>query len=187
MWVIFLVPTVSFILNVYSLYLHYYEHRSNFLFYNLELLTETILLYYFFYLIIKNVLVRKIILFTGVLYIIVWILSLVKFGDRSFFSGCVNFENITVLGLIIYYYYEQIIILNSVFIYADPMFWIVTAFFIYIAGTFFLILYMPSFGLLEQGKYYILNYVFTIIRTILLSTAILIKQRFSKIESNNLI
>jgi hypothetical protein len=94
----------------------------------------------------------------------------------------------TVLGLIIYYYYEQIVIINTAFIYAEPTFWIVTAFFIYIAGTFFLYLFIPSFDLVEQEKYYgIFNSIFTIIRTILISVAIFIRPGFSKIDSNNLI
>lgn len=170
---------------MFALYLLYYQHKSNFLFYNVYQLAESISLYYFFYLIIKNVAIRKIILFLSILYIIFWMFSLFKFGNKSYFSGCTNFENMTVLGLIIYYYYEQIIIINSAFIYAESTFWIITAFFIYIAGTFFLYLYIPSLDLLEQERYYVLNYIFTIIRTVLLSVAIFIKPGFTKIEKIN--
>lgn len=188
LWVIYFLITLSFINDFYALYLLYYQHRSNFLFYNIYQLTETFLLYYFFYLIIKNAFVKKVILFLSIPYIILWLLSLLKFGDNSYFSSCTNFENITVLGLIIYYYYEQIIIINTAFIYAESTFWIVTAFFIYIAGIFFLFLYIPSLNLPENEKYYVLTYIFTIIRTVLLCVAIFIKPGFSKkIESNNFI
>ena len=136
----------------------------------------------------RSVFVKKIILLLSILYIVLWSYSFFKFGDKSYFSSCTNFENITVLGLAIYYYYEQIIVINSAFIYAETTFWIVTAFFIYIAGTFFLFLYIPSLSLPEQGKYYVLAYIFTIIRTVLLSVALLIKPGFSKkIDKNNLI
>lgn len=146
------------------------------------------MLYYYFSLVIKKTSVKRIIAFLSIPYIILWIVSLLKFGDKSYFSSCTNFENITILGLAIYYYYEQIIIINSAFIYAEAAFWIVTAFFIYIAGTFFLFLYLASLNLSEHGKYYVLAYIFTIIRTILLCIAIFIKPGFSrKVDSSNLI
>jgi len=139
-------------------------------------------------LIIKKTFVKRIIAFLSIPYIILWLLSLLKFGDKSYFSSCTNFENITILGLAIYYYYEQIIIINSAFIYAEAAFWIVTAFFIYSAGIFFLFLYMPSLNLPEQEKYYVLTYIFTIIRTVLLSVAFFIKPEYSKkINSNNFV
>ncbi|WP_026260111.1 hypothetical protein [Segetibacter koreensis] len=93
----------------------------------------------------------------------------------------------TILALIIYYYYEQIIIINSAFIYAEATFWIVTAYFIYIAGTFFLYLYMPSLNNAEQEQYYVLNYIFTIIRTLLICVALFVKPGSNKIDRNNLI
>ena len=186
LWVIFFLPTVSFVTNIYALYLRYYKHHSNFLFYNLEQLTEVFLLYYFFYRIIKSVRVRKSVFFLSFLYIVIWILSRLKFGDTRYFSSCTNFENITVLGLVMYYYYEQIIIINSAFIYAEPVFWIVTAFFIYVAGTFFLYLFISSFSLVEQERYYnILNPIFTIIRTLLICVAVFIQSDTNKLDRNN--
>lgn len=186
LWVIFFLPTVSFINNIYAFYLGFYEHRSNFLFYNLEQLTETYLLYYFFYFIVKNVIIRKVVLVLCILYLFLWIASLLKFGNTKYYSSCTNFQNMTVLGLVIFYYYEQIIIINSAFIYGESIFWIVTAFFIYTAGTFFLYLFIPSFDLAEQQKYYDgFNSIFTILRTILISVAIFVKKDNGKNDSNN--
>jgi len=67
--------------------------------------------------------------------------------------------------------------------------WIVTAFFIYIAGTFFLYLFIPSFNINEQREYYdIFNSIFTIIRTVLLCVAVFIKPGGgSNIVSNKII
>lgn len=179
--------TLYFFNDVYTLYLIYYKHKSNFLFYNILLLIETLSLYYFFSLIIKAHFLKKILFFLSIIFTVFWTFSLLKFGDKSYFSGCINFENISLLALAIYYYYEEIIIINSAFIYAELTFWIVTAYFIYMAGTFFLYLYIPSLNVLEQEKYYVLNYIFTIIRTILLSVAIFMKPGFSKTDRNNLI
>jgi len=185
--VIFFLVTLSFIHDFYALYLFYYQHKSNFIFYNIYQLTETISLYCFFCLIIRNTSIKKVIVFFGILYCIVWLLSFLEFGTKSYYTSCTNFENMTLLALAIFYYYEQIIIIDSAFIYAESTFWIVTAYFIYMAGIFFLYLYMASLSLEEQEKYYVLNYIFIIIRTILLSVALLIKPGFSKIDNKNLI
>lgn len=166
---------VLFIQDMYTLYLLYYKHRSNFLFYNIYQLAETMVLYYFLRNVINNSIARRVIPFFGLIYIAIWILSYLKFGDKSYFSSCTNFENMTVLVCTLYYYYKQITNTNSAFIYADTAFWTVTAFFISAAGTFFLYLYIASLSLEEKGKYYLLNYIFTIIRTFFLSVAIFIK------------
>lgn len=184
--VIIFLLTMSFINDVYALYLLYYQHRSNFLFYNLFLLIETISLYYFFSLIIKAAFFKKILFLLGAFFTVLWFFSFFKFGNRSYFYISNNFENISVLAIAIFYYYEQIIVINSAFIYAETTFWIVTSYFIYIAGTFFLYLYIPSFNSLEQQNYYdILNSIFTIIKTVFISIAIFLKPGFSKIDRTN--
>jgi len=71
----------------------------------------------------------------------------------------------------IYFYYEEIFLLNKPFIYLNPNFWIVSAYFLNASGTFFLLLYIPDLNATGQLKYYALNYMFLIIRSILLSIA----------------
>lgn len=185
--VIIILLAVCFINDVFSLYL-FYQQKSNFLFYNVFLLIETLSLYYFFSNIINNHVFQKMLLFLGIIFSIFWFFSLLKFGNKSYFYGCINFENISILPLAIFYYYEQIILINATFIYAESIFWIVTAYFIYFCGTFFLYLFIPSLNILEQKDYYdILNSIFIIIRTVLLSVAIFIKPGYSKINSSNLV
>ncbi|HSU51602.1 MAG TPA: hypothetical protein VLJ41_13450 [Segetibacter sp.] len=75
-----------------------------------------------------------------------------------------------------YFYYEKIFLLNEPLIYDNTTFWVVSAFFLNAAGTFFLLLYISTLPSKEdQEGYYNLNYVFTILRTILLSIAMLMK------------
>ena len=113
---------------------------------------------------------------------VLWALSFLKFGKRSYFYGCINFENLTVLAFALFYYFEQIVLINSIFIYAESTFWVVTAYFIYFSGTFFLYLYIPTLNENDQKTYYdILNSIFTIIRTALLSVAIFIKPGTKKL------
>lgn len=84
-------------------------------------------------------------------------------------------ENILILLTVIYFYYEQIIKVNLLNIFSQSQFWVVTAYFLYFAGTFFLILYIPSLNQKEQEQYYVMNYLFTIVRTLILCIAMLIK------------
>lgn len=175
---------LGFIADAYSLSL-FYQKKSNFLFYNIFLLIETITIYYFFSFIFKSLLLKKILFVLGIIFTVFWTFSLFKFGSQSYFWGCNNFENITILPIAIFYYYEEIIIINSVFIYAESVFWIVAAYFIYFSGTFFLYLYIPTLNTYEQTNYYnMLNSVFIIIRTVLLSVAVFMKPPLRKIDNN---
>jgi len=92
-----------------------------------------------------------------------------------YLNTCINFENISILSFSIYYYYTVTIKKNISYIYEETKFWIVTAYFLNSAGTFFLYLYISSLNRDDIEKYYTLNYVFTIIRTIVLSVALLMK------------
>lgn len=187
LWIIIVLIAIGSVTDSYSLYL-FYNKKSNFLFFNVYLLIETITLYYFFSLVIHSSVFKKVLLLLSIFFTVFWVFSLIKFSNQSFFYYCINFENISILAIAVFYYYEQIIIINSAFIYAESVFWIVTAYFIYIAGTFFLYLYIPAFDSAEQKDYYdILNAIFTIIRTMLLCVAILLKPGYSKIDSKNLI
>lgn len=166
----------------------YYQQKSNFLFYNIFLLIETLSLYYFFSGIITSLFFKKILFVLSIIFTVFWTFSHLKFGDKSYFYGSVIFENLSILPIAIFYYYEQMILISSAFIYAESIFWIVTAYFIYFSGTFFLYLYIPTLNVDEQEYYYnILNSIFIIIRTVLLCVAIFVKPGYNKINGNNLI
>ncbi|MGI8634590.1 MAG: hypothetical protein ACR2KZ_04220, partial [Segetibacter sp.] len=70
--------------------------------------------------------------------------------------------------------------LNNALIYNNIKFWTVAAFFVNAAGTFFLLLYIPTLPTRDQAAYYILSYIFTTIRTILLCIAMLMNNDNSK-------
>ncbi len=173
--VIFFLILLSFISDLYGIYA-ILQQKGNFIFYNTFILIETLSLYYFFSTIIKSTFIKKIIFFLEAAFTFIWLWLLLKNGKNVYFTNCLNIENISVLALIIYYYYEQVIVLNNPSGF-PARFWVVTAYFIYIAGTFFLFLYLPSLDTADQEKYYFINYLFTIIRTILLSIAMCINEK----------
>jgi len=145
--------------------------KSNYISFNTYLLIETICLYVFYQKIVFGKLVKKILSVVIILLVLFWINGFIKAGQNEFLYYSVTFENIFILVFAIYYYYEQVIILNKSYIYTKIRFWIVTAFFVNAAGTFFLLLYIPSLNNEDQQRYYLLNYLFVIIRTVLLSIA----------------
>jgi hypothetical protein len=90
-----------------------------------------------------------------------------------------SIENITILVFSTFYYYEQIIKKNTLSIESKTSFWLVSAYFIYSAGIFFLYIFLATLSKSDQEKYYTLNYVFTILRTILLSIGLIMHSDIS--------
>ncbi len=184
--VVFFLLAITFMFDVYGLYT-ISKHKENFLPYNLNLLIEAVCLYIFFYQIFKNIPLKKIILSTGVFFVLYWVYKFIRAGGSNVFLGtCETIKNISIFALAIYYYYEQVIKINATSVFSQPAFWVVTAYLIYIAGTFFLLLYLPSLSPYDQEKYYVLNYAFVVIRTILLSVAMFMKADDPQATTNKL-
>lgn len=180
--VIFLLLIANFITDIYSLY-QLFRLDTNFVAFNIYLLFETLCLFIFFRNIIKEKKVKKALSFIISVFVVFWIYDFAKFGRKEFLYNSVTFENIFILVFAIYYYYEQIIKSNSALIYTQTRFWVVSAYLVYISGTFFLLLYIPSLDSKQQVKFYLLNYLFIIIRTILLSIAMFMKDNNGQKEN----
>jgi hypothetical protein len=128
-------------------------------------------LFVFYRKIISNKVVKTFLSVFIAFFIVYWSVAFYRNTQKSFLYDCVTIENVFILVTAIYYYYEQIFVLNKAFIYRNATFWIVAAFFVNAAGTFFLLLYLSSFKLSVRENYYVINYLFIIIRTILLCIA----------------
>ncbi len=169
--VVFFLLALTFMIDLYGLYA-IWKQINNCLTYNVNLAIEAVCLYIFFYQIFKSRPLKKVILFTGVFYVLYWSYKFISVGGSSkILNTCETVLNISVFAFAIYYFYEHVIKINAISVFSQPTFWVVTAYLIYIAGTFFLLLYLPSLTKYDQEKYYVLNYVFIVIRTILLSIA----------------
>jgi hypothetical protein len=137
------------------------------------------MLYYFFSKSLNSKLIKKVLLALAIIYVVRWIRQYIIFGNAGYYTDLQAIEAITVILLSIYYFYEQIRNIDQLFIYAQPKFWVVSAYFIFFAGTFFLLLYISTLSNEEQKTYYYLNYIFMIVRTILLSIGMLMKRDVS--------
>lgn len=172
--VIFFLLLVNFGTDLYGIY-SLLRLQTNYISFNLNLLIETICLCIFYTRIISRPVVKKTLYSILFFFLVFWMWEFNQSGQKTFLYNCVTFENIFVIVFAIYYYYEQIFELNTPFIYKVSRFWVVTAYFITAAGTFFLLLYITSFNPKVQQLIYVLNYIFVIIRTILLCIAMFIK------------
>ena len=160
--------------DVFSIYLASHK-KANFVPYNWFVLIETLLLYYFFNKTLLLTFTKRIVYFFSFCFPIIWFAYYRKLGTIGYVDTAVTYENISIIILTIFYFYEQINKAQSSVVYNQPSFWIVAAYLIYSAGTFFLFIYIDSLHRNDQQKYYVLNYLLLIFKFILLSIAMLMK------------
>jgi len=163
----------------FSLLYIYKSPENYYLVVRAYVILEFTLLTYLFHLYIKNNLIRKLILYSPVLFILFCIFefSTEKIPGIPFLP--ISVAHITLLCLIIYYLFEvmQETVLEP--IYQKAIFWISVAFIINSAGNFFLFLYSknsfnddPNF----KRQYTIIYTTVTVIKNFLLCISILIKE-----------
>lgn len=105
----------------------------------------------------------------------------------SFDSITAGIESISIILLCIYYLISQLKGTNTLFIYSTSNFWIIITFLIYLSGTFFLYIMAENMTIDRSFRiqYVVINSVFNIIKNILLSVAMLMKETPSNIQSKN--
>lgn len=152
------------------------EYRLIFL--RIFLIVEFSLISLIFYYNIKRIFFKKItlylifpfILFSGYDYFIT---------EKATFSYVpLVVECLILLVYILYFFYEKVQTYTTIPIYQNKIFWIGVAFTIYCAGNFFLFLYANNVTKNAEFLYYytLIYSTFTILKNILLSIGIIIKQ-----------
>ncbi len=138
---------------------------------------EYSLLTYFFSLYIKNKIIKNILFYSPVAFLIFCVYTFIIQKNLGLPFLPASVEHITLLCFIIYYFFEvmQEIVLEP--IYQKAIFWISVAFIINSAGNFFLFLYSKSSynDSHFQQQYTIIYTTVTVIKNILLCISILIK------------
>lgn len=166
--VIFWLLVIGFFTDALNNYISS-EGRSTIYIANIFTLIETQFVVFFFYKILHSPLAKKIIAISAGLFFVFWAILYFREGHIHLLESIFAIEAIGIISLSVYYFYEQLKVPDTPFVYMQPRFWVVTAYLIYTAGTFFLFLYLDSLELDLQKKYYLLNSVFLILKTILLS------------------
>ncbi len=180
--VIFYLLIINFFNDLYGVY-RLFQLKPNILNFNFYILIETLFIYVFYRKILSDHFIKHVLSAISIIFVAFWLFEFISFGQSRFLYYCVTYENIFIILFAIYFYYEKIFLLNNALIYNNIKFWTVAAFFVNAAGTFFLLLYIPTLPTRDQAAYYILSNIFTIIRTILLCIAMLMNNDNSKNKS----
>ena len=168
----------AFINDVVAYYLFRIANLRPFFIYDIFDVVEFCFFSWFFYLVIKNRSIKRLIIPLIVLFC-VFSLSLYIFlpETNSFSSIIAGVESVLIISMCIYYFFDQLKESNTLLIYASINFWVIISFLIYLSGTFFLYIYSeskmgdPTF----QKEYIIINSSFIILKGILLGVAMLMK------------
>lgn len=164
--------------DLVSFYLWQVAHLQIFFLYDIFTVVEFSLFTWYFYKIINNKQFKKLIPFSILLFIIFSVsLYILLPENTSFSSPIAGTESVLIIGMCIYYFFDQLKQPNTLMIYSSINFWIIIAFLIYLAGTFFLNIYADSMitdkAFIKQ--YILINSSFNILKNILLSVAMLMK------------
>lgn len=175
LWVIVFLLIIGFLADIYSLYLAI-NQSSNFKIYNWFILIETLLLLLYFYKILPSKAHGLFIISTATIFSLIYSrYYIIVNGNRNYLDNFVVIENIIIIILSIVYFFKEISKPDNLDFQKKSQFWVVCSYLIYSAGTLFLFLYINTLPKSEQQNDYVLNYIFLIPKSILLSIAMFMK------------
>ena len=161
-----------------AFYLFQIAELRPFFIYDIYVVVEFCLFSWFFYLIIINKKMKRLIPFLVLFFIIFSTACHFLLPENTSFSSITSgIEAVLIIAMCIYYFFDQLKRPDSILIYTSFNFWIIISFLIYLSGTFFLNIYADS---LITSKAFIKQYIFinssfVIFRAILLCVAMLMK------------
>ena len=135
---------------------------------------EYILISYFLYLLIRNKIVKKIILFLTIPYLIFSVYDFFKFGNQTFSNDPSLVEFLILILFIIFFLFEKMQYSIDVPVYQTINFWISVGLFVYFTGTFFYILLVKNTNNSDinlKKQLLIINSVVIIIKNVILGFA----------------
>jgi hypothetical protein len=126
------------------------------------------------YSIIENVIFRKIMLYSSLVFsvfaVTLYILGLGA-DDPSFDSLAASIEAILIVLFCMFYLFDQMNKPQVFFIYQEPNFWFVVAFILYFSGTLFLFTQASNMDEEARESYWNINYFLNITKNILFAVA----------------
>lgn len=141
-----------------------------------------------FYYNLQEKLLKRIILIIPFIFIVFSLYDYLKSPSDKFSYKPLATECLILLIYIIYFFYEKIQLTTFIPIYQTNMFWIAVAFTLYCSGNFFLFLYSNNAVQSPQflSQYTLIYSTFTILKNILLSIGVTIKQPKGNNQYNDL-
>ncbi|RTL59800.1 MAG: hypothetical protein EKK37_02795 [Sphingobacteriales bacterium] len=183
----FICQVTSFLSDIISSILRTSNSSYSGLSLNLFTIVALVVLFYLYNNVLQGSRTKKTLLVSTIGLALYFIIQLFT-GHNSGSFNSMNVALIAILVIIwsILFFYEQLTKPtdnSQLFLYSSPAFWVVSSYFIYFAGTFFLFIYSQN-KVLEKGseayiQYSLINGVFVIIKNTLLSVAM-----FTKVDNS---
>ena len=163
------------ILNDLASFILRNDHTALILLYDIFTVAELCFFAAYFYFINATPLIRKVLQIIVVVFIIFSFVDHFYITQENYSTGV---QAVLILIMCIYYFYNQLKKPNSFLIYNSINFWIIIAFLIYMAGTFFLYVIAENMVADKQftRMYGIINFSFNLFKNILLSIAMLMRE-----------
>jgi hypothetical protein len=178
LWVLFIYCIYDFLTNLGLLYL---SHKPAKVFlYSSFTFIEYILFVWILFLSIKNQRFRKIIQIASSFFLIFLIAYNLSINVKGIDSVPIGIEAILILIFSFYYFYEQMNGTQNLFIYNKSSFWTILGMMLYLAGSFFIYIYASQLASKEVAKYWIFTNIFSIIKNLFFTVAILVNSRQKK-------
>lgn len=172
LWLVFSYSVYDLLTNVGLLYLTHRPSRvflySSYTFFEYSLFTWVL------YVLLRNLVFKRIIVFVSICFTIFIILYNLNGKVRRIDSIPIGIETILILIFSFYYLYEQMKDTEILFIYSRYSFWVVLAMMLYLAGSFFIYIYASQLDPKEVGKYWIFTNIFSILKNIFFTIAIVL-------------
>lgn len=136
---------------------------------------------------LRGRLYKTLILISILVYFTFWIPLFSFLGTQDYISYIRAFSYSLILIFSILYYYEQIRHPKTFFVYMQKSFWIVSGFFLFAAGTFFIFLFDQFSGNVKGffDQYVYIHALLFIVRNFLFSMATLIKPETTTLSDEN--
>lgn len=173
--VIVITLMLGFVADIYSMFLAK-NQQPNFFVFNGFILIETLLLLFYFSIIIPTRPIKLTTIISSIAYTVFFIISYILInGNRNYLDSIAAISNIIIIAFCVIYFFKLLNTIENIDFQSNPTFYIVCAYFLYCAGTFFLFLYINRLPKSEQKTDYILNYFFLIPKSLLLCIAMFMK------------
>ena len=170
--VVFLYILASFLTN---LALSFFENGRTIILHVFTLF-EYSFFAFFFYLVIRNRLFRRVIFVLSVIFLVTAIFFIISSAKNKFDSLAASISAILVIVYAIYYFYEQMTDPKMLIIYQSPHFWIATGCLIYLAGTLFLFLFTSEINGNQEDPWWGINNLLDTIKNLFFTIAFVIKR-----------
>jgi hypothetical protein len=174
LWVIFFYGIINFLINILQ-YKEFFSPQIDFFFFAAFTFFEYLFFTYFLYLEIKSKTFKRILAYTSCLFILFLLFYNLNAEVRGIDSVPIGIETILIMLFSFRYLYEQMNDTTTLFVYSKPSFWIILGFLIYLSGSFFIYIFANQSR--EAIKFWYLTNVFSILKTVLFSIAILLNKK----------